>query len=228
MYEIYVAARFEAAHRLVGDFGPATRTHGHTYRMEVILRGQHLGDDGTLYDIGELGQAVEGLADSMHYRDLNEVPGLAGSQHDGRGGGLLLLGEAGRTPPRPGARLAYGTHLGVPRRLRSPRRRAGLRDVLLRVAFITVGDTGRKTGGYLYNGRVISGLAPEGVRDRGGRGRRSIARGATKAALRFGSTFDPSRFDAIVVDALARIAGRTAPGSLAGPATCSGAGPRTA
>ena len=78
MYEIYVAARFEAAHRLVGDFGPATRMHGHTYRMEVILRGQHLADDGTLYDIGELGQAVEGLAGSMHYRDLNEVPGLAG------------------------------------------------------------------------------------------------------------------------------------------------------
>jgi 6-pyruvoyltetrahydropterin/6-carboxytetrahydropterin synthase len=77
MYEIYVAARFEAAHRLVGDFGPAARTHGHTYRMEVILRGQHLADDGTLYDIGELGQAVEELAGSMHYRDLNEVPGLA-------------------------------------------------------------------------------------------------------------------------------------------------------
>ena len=77
MYEIYVATRFEAAHRLVGDFGPAARTHGHTYRMEVILRGQHLADDGTLYDIGELGQAVEELAGSMHYRDLNEVPGLA-------------------------------------------------------------------------------------------------------------------------------------------------------
>jgi 6-pyruvoyltetrahydropterin/6-carboxytetrahydropterin synthase len=78
MYEVYVAARFEAAHRLIGDFGLATRTHGHTYRMEVIVRGQHLGDDGTLYDIGELGQAVEGLARSMHYRDLNEVPGLEG------------------------------------------------------------------------------------------------------------------------------------------------------
>ena len=78
MYEVYVAARFEAAHRLVGDFGPATRMHGHTYRIEVILRGQQLGGDGTLYDIGELGQAVEGLAGSMHYRDLNEVPGLEG------------------------------------------------------------------------------------------------------------------------------------------------------
>jgi 6-pyruvoyltetrahydropterin/6-carboxytetrahydropterin synthase len=76
MYEICVAARFEAAHRLVGNFGPATRMHGHTYRMEVIVRGQHLKNDGTLYDIGELGQSVEGLAGSMHYRDLNEIPGL--------------------------------------------------------------------------------------------------------------------------------------------------------
>lgn len=76
MYEIYVAARFEAAHRLVGDFGPASRMHGHTYRMEVIVRGQRLKDDGTLYDIGELSQAVDGLVASLHYRELNEVPGL--------------------------------------------------------------------------------------------------------------------------------------------------------
>jgi 6-pyruvoyltetrahydropterin/6-carboxytetrahydropterin synthase len=78
MYEVYVAAQFEAAHRLVGDFGPATRTHGHTYWMEVIVRGESLSDDGTLYDIGELRSAVEDLASSLHYRDLDEVPDLAG------------------------------------------------------------------------------------------------------------------------------------------------------
>jgi 6-pyruvoyltetrahydropterin/6-carboxytetrahydropterin synthase len=77
MYEVYVAARFEAAHRLVGDFGPASRMHGHTYRMEAILRSQRLRNDGTLYDIGELRQAVDELATSLDYRDLNEVPGLA-------------------------------------------------------------------------------------------------------------------------------------------------------
>jgi 6-pyruvoyltetrahydropterin/6-carboxytetrahydropterin synthase len=78
MYEIYVAAQFEAAHRLIGDFGPATRTHGHTYQMEVILRGLRLNDDGTLYDIGLLRSATDELAASLHYRDLNEVPDLAG------------------------------------------------------------------------------------------------------------------------------------------------------
>ena len=78
MYEVYVAARFEAAHRLVGDFGPATRMHGHTYRMEVIVRGQRLAEDGTLYDIGRLKRAVDDLAASLHYRDLDEIPGLMG------------------------------------------------------------------------------------------------------------------------------------------------------
>ena len=78
MYEVYVATQFEAAHRLVGDFGPATRLHGHTYRMEVIVRGERLKDDGTLYDVGRLRKAVEELAASLHYRDLNDVPDLAG------------------------------------------------------------------------------------------------------------------------------------------------------
>jgi 6-pyruvoyltetrahydropterin/6-carboxytetrahydropterin synthase len=78
MYEVYVAAQFEAAHRLVGDFGPATRMHGHTYRLEVIVHGKRLSADGTLYDIGRLRSAVEDLASSLHYRDLDEVSGLEG------------------------------------------------------------------------------------------------------------------------------------------------------
>lgn len=78
MYEVYVAVGFEAAHRLLGDFGPATRMHGHTYRMEVMVRGQRLAKDGTLYDIGRLKQDVDELVASLDYQDLNEVPGLAG------------------------------------------------------------------------------------------------------------------------------------------------------
>lgn len=79
MYEIYVASQFEAAHRLTGDFGPATRLHGHTYRLEALVRGTRLADDGTLYDIGALRGAVDALASALHCRDLDEVEGLAGS-----------------------------------------------------------------------------------------------------------------------------------------------------
>ncbi len=76
----------------------------------------------------------------------------------------------------------------------------------MRVAFITVGDTGRKTGGYVYNARVISGL-----RERGFKVEEIVVCGASPeeqrtAAPRLGSAFDPSKYDAVVVDALARIA----------------------
>ena len=78
MYEIGVTAQFEAAHRLVGDFGPATRLHGHTYRLDVIVRGERLQNDGTLYDIARLQAEVGGLITALHYQDLDEVAGLAG------------------------------------------------------------------------------------------------------------------------------------------------------
>jgi 6-pyruvoyltetrahydropterin/6-carboxytetrahydropterin synthase len=78
MYEIGVTAQFEAAHRLVGDFGPATRLHGHTYRLEVVVSGERLSTDGVLYDIGRLRQTVDALTAALHYRNLDEVPGLAG------------------------------------------------------------------------------------------------------------------------------------------------------
>jgi 6-pyruvoyltetrahydropterin/6-carboxytetrahydropterin synthase len=77
MYEIGVNAQFEAAHRLVGDFGPATRMHGHSYRLEVSVQGPQLKADGTLIDITILQAAVAALVAELHYRDLGEVPGLA-------------------------------------------------------------------------------------------------------------------------------------------------------
>ncbi len=68
-----------------------------------------------------------------------------------------------------------------------------------------MGDTGRKTGGYLYNEHVISGL-----RNRGFDVEELVACGASPeeqqaTAPRLGSAIGPSRYDAIVVDALASI-----------------------
>jgi 6-pyruvoyltetrahydropterin/6-carboxytetrahydropterin synthase len=77
MYEVGVVDSFEAAHRLDGDFGPATRQHGHTYRVEVAVRGASLGSDGTLYDVGRLRAAVRAEMETLHYQDLNQVPGFA-------------------------------------------------------------------------------------------------------------------------------------------------------
>jgi len=75
----------------------------------------------------------------------------------------------------------------------------------LRVAFVTVGDTDRLTGGYLYNRRLLEGLEERGVKVE-----TSVPCGAepgdqASAAPAFGDEFDPARSDVVVVDALARI-----------------------
>lgn len=77
MFEIGVVAQFEAAHRLVGDFGPATRLHGHTYRLEVTLSGARLDASQALFDVGKLDQLVNQLVEKLHFQDLNQVPGLS-------------------------------------------------------------------------------------------------------------------------------------------------------
>ena len=75
----------------------------------------------------------------------------------------------------------------------------------MRVAFVTVGDTDRLTGGYLYNARVLDTLREMGVQVEV-----IVPCGASieeqeAAARRLGTTLEPRRFDVIVVDALARI-----------------------
>ena len=70
---------------------------------------------------------------------------------------------------------------------------------------MTVGDTKRLTGGYLYNRRLLDGLEGNGVATE-----EVVPCGASPeeqadAAPGFGASFDPAPFDAVVVDALARI-----------------------
>jgi 6-pyruvoyltetrahydropterin/6-carboxytetrahydropterin synthase len=78
MFEVGVLGQFEAAHRLRGDFGPAVRLHGHTYSVEVSVRGDSLRDDGTLCDIGLLHDALREAIKPLHYQDLDELPAFKG------------------------------------------------------------------------------------------------------------------------------------------------------
>jgi len=79
MFEVGVVGQFEAAHQLVGDFGPATRLHGHTYRVEVLVRGSRLDETCVLFDVGRLQNALAGTLGELNYRRLDELDGLRGS-----------------------------------------------------------------------------------------------------------------------------------------------------
>jgi glycosyltransferase involved in cell wall biosynthesis len=76
----------------------------------------------------------------------------------------------------------------------------------MQIAFLTVGDPARLTGGYLYHRELFARLRARGVAVD-----QIVASGAgleeqLAAAPALGARLDPRRYDAIVVDALARAA----------------------
>ncbi len=74
----------------------------------------------------------------------------------------------------------------------------------MRVAFITVGDTDRLTGGYFYNSRVLGALREKGVEVEEVNPCGASPEEQEAVARRLGSNLDPRAFDVIVADALAR------------------------
>lgn len=74
--------RFEAAHQLPGHRGKCARLHGHSYKLEVTLRGAikqapAQSDNGMVLDFGDLSQLVrEAIIDRLDHYNLNEVTGI--------------------------------------------------------------------------------------------------------------------------------------------------------
>jgi 6-pyruvoyltetrahydropterin/6-carboxytetrahydropterin synthase len=76
--EIFREFTFEAAHRLphVPDGHKCARLHGHSYRVEVHIRGEVGADTGWVMDFGDLAMAFQPLREQLDHHYLNEVPGL--------------------------------------------------------------------------------------------------------------------------------------------------------
>jgi len=55
MYKIRKLFKFEAAHRLAASYSQACQKfHGHSYKLEVILRSNELNQDGMVVDFGKI------------------------------------------------------------------------------------------------------------------------------------------------------------------------------
>ncbi len=74
--------RFEAAHHLPGHQGKCANPHGHSYRLEITLRGPvkdapNQSDNGMVMDFGDLSQVVRAsVIERLDHQDLNLVTGL--------------------------------------------------------------------------------------------------------------------------------------------------------
>ncbi len=76
--EIFKEFGFEAAHRLpnVPEGHKCARLHGHSFRVEVRVRGELDPQLGWVMDFAELKAAVKPVIDQLDHYYLNEIPGL--------------------------------------------------------------------------------------------------------------------------------------------------------
>jgi 6-pyruvoyltetrahydropterin/6-carboxytetrahydropterin synthase len=78
MFELSKQFRFESAHTLHRgvDAEPSGRIHGHSYRAEVVVRGDADPKTGMVVDFGLLERALEDARLGLDHRFLNNVPDL--------------------------------------------------------------------------------------------------------------------------------------------------------
>src|SRR5579863_609186 len=77
MIEISQTFSFDAAHHLGAGAPENRRLHGHSFYVEVTLRGAADAATGFLRDFGEVDAALKAVRGLLDHRLLNEVEGLA-------------------------------------------------------------------------------------------------------------------------------------------------------
>ena len=80
MFSVTVRDHMMVAHSLRGEvFGPAQRLHGATFVVDATFRREELDDDGVVVDIGRATEELRAVLADLGYRNLDDVPELAGT-----------------------------------------------------------------------------------------------------------------------------------------------------
>ena len=76
--EIFETFRLEASHSLPGmaEGHPCRRLHGHSYRVEIRLRGPLLEESGWVMDFAGIAEAFRPLRERLDHAHLNDIEGL--------------------------------------------------------------------------------------------------------------------------------------------------------
>jgi 6-pyruvoyl-tetrahydropterin synthase len=79
MFSVTVRDHVMIAHSLRGEvFGPAQRLHGATYIVDATFSRVELDSADIVVDIGGATEVLRGVLADLNYRNLDEVPELAG------------------------------------------------------------------------------------------------------------------------------------------------------
>ncbi|AOY57371.1 MULTISPECIES: 6-carboxytetrahydropterin synthase QueD [Desulfococcus] len=73
MFELKILTRFAAAHqlRMVGQ--KCENLHGHNWKVEVCVGGEHLNEAGVLMDFGDVKRHVADIIREIDHKFLNEL-----------------------------------------------------------------------------------------------------------------------------------------------------------
>jgi 6-pyruvoyltetrahydropterin/6-carboxytetrahydropterin synthase len=74
MYELKVEIDFAAAHRLAMVGEKCENLHGHNWKVEVVVAGDHLDAGGVLMDFGVIKGYVREVIGTLDHKFLNELP----------------------------------------------------------------------------------------------------------------------------------------------------------
>ena len=78
MMEIFKVFTFDAAHWLprVPEGHKCAKMHGHSFRVEIHIRGEAGSDSGWVTDFAEIAAAFEPLLEQLDHKNLNRIEGL--------------------------------------------------------------------------------------------------------------------------------------------------------
>jgi len=79
LFSVTVRDHMMVAHSFRGEvFGPAQRLHGATYVVDATFRARALDADNIVVDIGRAMQLLHDVLGELTYRNLDDLPELAG------------------------------------------------------------------------------------------------------------------------------------------------------
>src|ERR1022692_3046414 len=73
MFEVAVEQGFASAHALRNYKGRCENTHGHNWRVEVVIEGERVDDTGMLVDFIDVKNLMARIIDPIDHQFLNEI-----------------------------------------------------------------------------------------------------------------------------------------------------------